>query len=442
MAQKKTGNSVNSNLQGDSFIINNGLTASTQYKFIGATDTIFYLPIVDGAAGYSLITDGSGNLSFGTVSNQGNVQSPLGGGTTPQLAYWTGSQSLGDSDLQQGTGQLLFPSGSAPSPGISFQLDTDTGIIRPSANKVGVVAGGSTIATFDSNGIKVGSVTYNGTDGPSGYTLVTDGSGNLSWGFNGGPTGQTGATGSTGSQGDIGATGATGADSTLLGPTGATGATGSQGATGGVDNQFLYQSNVVDGASFSGSPLYYDVTFVGTFTASYVVSIDSEEVRDWSTSNKTATGFRLESNSTSVLVEDVYWNAIENTSTTLGSFIGSQGPQGATGATGATGADGSTGSTGSAGPEFTPSDTTGLVIAFTSSLIYNSPSVPGTSSITDDLTGSNVGIIQKIYHNYTTGPTLPVTWVKLGQGTYSIGTLNIIYSEWVTGTRVEYWIVN
>jgi len=75
-------------------------------------------------------------------------------------------------------------------------------------------------------------------------------------------------------------------------------------------------------------------------------------------------------------------------------------------------------------------------------LIYNSPSSPGTSSITDNLTGAKIGIIQKVYHQYTSEPSYPAGWVKLGGGSYSNATLNVIYCEWVTGTRVEYWIIN
>jgi hypothetical protein len=104
------------------------------------------------------------------------------------------------------------------------------------------------------------------------------------------------------------------------------------------------------------------------------------------------------------------------------------------------GITGPTGSTGPQGPEFISSASTGTVISFTSSLIYNSPSSPATANITDDLTGANIGIIQKIYHNHSSAPTFPAGWVKLGTTVYGLSSLNIIYAEWVSGTRVEYWI--
>lgn len=85
--------------------------------------------------------------------------------------------------------------------------------------------------------------------------------------------------------------------------------------------------------------------------------------------------------------------------------------------------------------------TTGDVIAFNVPIIYNDPTVTGSGNITDNLTGAKIGYVQKIYHNKATAPTFPAGWVSIGSGTYSDGVLNIIYAEWVSGTRVEYWIV-
>ncbi len=82
-----------------------------------------------------------------------------------------------------------------------------------------------------------------------------------------------------------------------------------------------------------------------------------------------------------------------------------------------------------------------IVIAFTNSTVYNSSTSPGTSSITEDLTGAKIGIVQKIYHQWTTAPTIPVNWTKLGSGNYATSSLNRIYVEWIGGTASEYWIV-
>ena len=120
---------------------------------------------------------------------------------------------------------------------------------------------------------------------------------------------------------------------------------------------------------------------------------------------------------------------------------GIQGPIGATGSTGSTGPQGIQGATGSTGPQATSEPTTGTVIDFTSLKIWNTPSSPATGNITVNLTGAQLGYIQKIYHNNSSSPTFPSGWVRLGTNTYTISTLNIIYAEWVSGTRVEYWIV-
>jgi hypothetical protein len=85
--------------------------------------------------------------------------------------------------------------------------------------------------------------------------------------------------------------------------------------------------------------------------------------------------------------------------------------------------------------------TTGTVIEFVRPLTYNSVASPATGNITNTLTGSRIGIVQKIYHQNGTAPTFPAGWVLL-RGSYSTTLLNIIYAEWVSGTRVEYWIIN
>lgn len=85
-------------------------------------------------------------------------------------------------------------------------------------------------------------------------------------------------------------------------------------------------------------------------------------------------------------------------------------------------------------------DTTGSVISFSVPVVWNTPASPSSSNLTDDLTGAKIGYIQKIYHNKATAPTVPAGWVLIGTGTYTTSTLNIIFAEWVSSTRVEYWI--
>ena len=83
--------------------------------------------------------------------------------------------------------------------------------------------------------------------------------------------------------------------------------------------------------------------------------------------------------------------------------------------------------------------TTGVDIFFVTPQIYNTSSSPATANITNDLTGANLGVIQKIYHNHSVAPTVPGGWVLIG-GEYKTSELNIIYGEWCGSSRVEYWV--
>ena len=84
---------------------------------------------------------------------------------------------------------------------------------------------------------------------------------------------------------------------------------------------------------------------------------------------------------------------------------------------------------------------TGVVISFTENEIYNTSASAGTGNITNDLTNAQLGIVQKIYHEEGSAPSVPEGWVLMGSGTYSTSALNVIYAEWCGGTRVEYWII-
>ena len=116
------------------------------------------------------------------------------------------------------TGVLkIDDSNSASTPALSFDTDPDTGLFRKSANKIGLSTGGAEQMFFDSDGITLQlqnnlrfsdansshyialkapatissnvNLTLPATDAPvSGYALVSDGSGTLSWGVAGGAT--------------------------------------------------------------------------------------------------------------------------------------------------------------------------------------------------------------------------------------------------------------
>jgi hypothetical protein len=223
--------------------------------------------------------------------------------------------------------------------------------------------------------------------------LQTDGYGNYYNGlgddiFIGGGTASIGPTGPQGSTGPIGPTGAG-----IQGPTGSTGSQGSQGIQGLTGDT---------GATGSQGP----IGATGSTGSQGPIGPTGAQ------GNPGLTGER-----------------------------GDTGPTGVQGNTGATGSQGVTGETGPTGSFPASTNTTGVVVDFTSLKIYNSPSSPATENITDDLSGANLGFVQKLYHNNSVAPTVPDGWVKLGTGTYTISTLNIIFAEWVSGTRVEYWIV-
>jgi len=90
--------------------------------------------------------------------------------------------------------------------------------------------------------------------------------------------------------------------------------------------------------------------------------------------------------------------------------------------------------------EFEPKEDTGTDIYFSNAAIFNSPASPGTGNITNDLTNARRHIIQKIYHNDAVIPQAPMDWIKVSNRNYKVSNLNIIYAEWISGNRVEYWI--
>jgi len=88
--------------------------------------------------------------------------------------------------------------------------------------------------------------------------------------------------------------------------------------------------------------------------------------------------------------------------------------------------------------------TTGNVIDFTSKKIYNTNIVTTSGTMSANLVGARKGIIQKIYHHSVPAGTLTfdvgATWVLTGDGVYFDGEYNVIFAEWIGGTKIEYWI--
>jgi len=73
------------------------------------------------------------------------------------------------------------------------------------------------------------------------------------------------------------------------------------------------KSGVVTFTSFTGSPYTYDVVFVTPFTdALYSPQIIGYDSRSWTVSNVTSSGFRIETNSTTILTNNVYWTVTKH----------------------------------------------------------------------------------------------------------------------------------
>jgi hypothetical protein len=73
---------------------------------------------------------------------------------------------------------------------------------------------------------------------------------------------------------------------------------------------------------------YYDVVFPSSFTASYVVNIESDAIRTFTVTNKTPSGFRVDTNSITPITDVVYWDANDLSTGDFGAIMGFQGPTG------------------------------------------------------------------------------------------------------------------
>jgi hypothetical protein len=73
---------------------------------------------------------------------------------------------------------------------------------------------------------------------------------------------------------------------------------------------------------------YYDIVFPSSFTGSYVVNIESDAIRTFTVTNKTPSGFRLDTNSITPITDVVYWDANDLSTGDFGAIMGFQGPTG------------------------------------------------------------------------------------------------------------------
>lgn len=106
-------------------------------------------------------TTGAFSLTVKTATGTG-VQVTQG---KRNIVYCDGTNVVVAIDENVAT-SFFMADGSAPSPGLAFQTDVDTGFFRPSANVLGIAAGGVEQARADSSGIDVTgtSLRLKGTD--------------------------------------------------------------------------------------------------------------------------------------------------------------------------------------------------------------------------------------------------------------------------------------
>jgi hypothetical protein len=84
---------------------------------------------------------------------------------------------------------------------------------------------------------------------------------------------------------------------------------------------------------------------------------------------------------------------------------------------------------------------TGLTIHFSGRTIFNLPDSPASGNISGNTTNAKFGMVQKIYHQSSVEPTFPTTWKLVGEGVYFTNILNMIYVEYITNNRIEYWVI-
>lgn len=72
------------------------------------------------------------------------------------------------------------------------------------------------------------------------------------------------------------------------------------------------ERGIISASAFQGTPYSASVYFNNPFNSTiYVLSVVGEDNRGWSVSNRTTTGFQIETNSNQVLTGYVFWRAEE-----------------------------------------------------------------------------------------------------------------------------------
>jgi hypothetical protein len=75
-----------------------------------------------------------------------------------------------------------------------------------------------------------------------------------------------------------------------------------------VNSATHVEFGIISGSDFVGAPLIYNIFYTKLFPNTiYTVSIIGDEARIWSTTNRSVSGFTINSNSNAALTEMVMW---------------------------------------------------------------------------------------------------------------------------------------
>ena len=101
------------------------------------------IPTVKGPRNYIQLSDGSQDLMYSSnlyLTSNNFINNHIGGsGIAPQMAYFTGPETISSTaDAEVVGNQILLSSGNASNPTLSFQEDINTGIYHIAADNLGI----------------------------------------------------------------------------------------------------------------------------------------------------------------------------------------------------------------------------------------------------------------------------------------------------------------
>ena len=439
------------------------LTSNGIVNFTNASNVslgnISNLHIPGGTVGYSIITDGAGNLTWSAAGVPAGANTQViynnnsAYGASANFVFDNTSKTLtvdnitangaGLTDITGANVTGFVPNANIANTAYSVSYGNITGIGNISAinidnNSLNVLYGNGVFAASGqgpqgATGL-IGATGLTGATGDLGATGPTGATG-------AGATGATGLTGSTGATGTIGSTGATGATG-LTGTTGATGAgatgatgIGSTGATGTIGS-----TGATGATGTIGSTGATGATGAGATGATGTIGSTGATGDTGLTGTTGATGAGA-TGATGTIGSTGATGTIGSTGATGATGLGATGATGTIGSTGATGTIGSTGATGSTGNAGSTGSTgltgaTGPVAGSNTQVIFNDTGAPGANSnftfnsssslltVTGNISAGNVTVTS--YHLRSVGTSITAAGTNQGTATALTKEINIV----------------